>query len=234
MRLPVLSLLSLACVAFGLNLQGRVQWNEHCSGADELGQAKAVLDNGYRHGSITQDGTFTIPEVPPGIYILSIISHDHVFDKLRVDVLETDTLPEVHPYVPGTPLSSSTTVTLPYPIRLSAAQRLNYYAERQGFNLLGMLNNPMMMMMLVGGGLVFAMPYIMKSLDPEALQTLEKRQAKMSTIQSSLHSGDLKSGLSALMQMGDEDATAATGKSQTESKPSGSGLKQRGGRNKKR
>lgn len=118
------------------------------------------------------------PDVPPGIYILSIIAHSHVFDKvrqslvlrhassansvkLRVDVLETDTLPEIHPYVSGTPLSSPAIITLPYPIRLTAIQRLNFYTERQGFNLLEMFKNPMMMMMLFGGVLVFAMPYIM-------------------------------------------------------------------------
>ncbi|GJE86046.1 hypothetical protein PsYK624_021260 [Phanerochaete sordida] len=234
MKRSILFFLSLVCTVLAFDLQGRVQWNEHCSGAAELGQAKVVLDNGLRKGSITQDGTFTIPDVPPGIYILSVIAHDHVFEKLRVDVLETDTLPEVHPYVPGTPLSSSTAVSLPYPIQMSAVHRLNFYTEREGFNLVGMFKNPMMMMMLFGGGLVFAMPYIMKNLDPEALQTLEKRQATISSIQSSIHSGDLKSGISALMQMGDEDANAATGKPQTESKPSGSSLKQRSGRNKKR
>jgi hypothetical protein len=82
---------------------------------------------------------------------------------LRLDVLETDTLPEVHPYVSGTPLSSPSVVTLPYPIRLSAIQKLDFYTERQGFNLLGMFRNPMMMMMALGGVMVFAMPYIMVS-----------------------------------------------------------------------
>lgn len=81
--------------------------------------------------------------------------------QLRVDVLETDSLPEVYPYLPGTPLLNPSAVALPYPIRLSAAQKLNYYTDRQGFNLLAMFKNPMMMMMLLGGGLVFAMPYIM-------------------------------------------------------------------------
>ena len=78
-----------------------------------------------------------------------------------MDVLETDSLPEIRPYIPGTSLSPASTVTLPYPIVLSAAAKLDFYAAHEAFNLVGMFKNPMMMMMLVGGGLVFAMPYIM-------------------------------------------------------------------------
>lgn len=81
--------------------------------------------------------------------------------QLRVDVLETDFLPEVHPYIPGTPLTTPSAVALPYPIHLSASQRLDFYTQRQGFNLLGMFKSPMMMMMALGGVMVFAMPYIM-------------------------------------------------------------------------
>ncbi|KIP12023.1 hypothetical protein PHLGIDRAFT_21319 [Phlebiopsis gigantea 11061_1 CR5-6] len=235
MRLSLLPLIGAVGCALGLDVQGYVQWNELCSGISELGQAKAVLDNGIRYGGITQDGGFSIPNVPPGIYVLSIISHDHIFDKLRVDVLETDSLPEIRPYLPGTPLLNPSAVALPYPIRISAAQKLDYYTDRQGFNLLAMFKNPMMMMMLVGGALVFSMPYIMKNLDPEVLQDFEKRQAKISTIQSSLNSGDLRTGLSALMSVGEEEASSATaGKPQAEPKVSSSGLKHRSGRNKKR
>ncbi|PSR72397.1 hypothetical protein PHLCEN_2v11740 [Hermanssonia centrifuga] len=124
-------------------------------------------------------------------------------------------------------------MTLPYPITLSAVQKIDFYMPRQAFNLIGMFKNPMMMMMLVGGALVFAMPYIMKNMDPEVLQDFEKRQAKITNIQSSLQSGDLKSGLSALMAVGDEDATAASGKQTPETKQP-SGVRHRNGKNKKR
>lgn len=76
-------------------------------------------------------------------------------------MLDTDSLPEVRPYTPGTPLSPASSVALPYPIILSATHKLDYYTQQQAFNLIGMFQNPMMMMMLLGGGLVFAMPYLM-------------------------------------------------------------------------
>lgn len=92
-----------------------------------------------------------------------LLSLSQSWSQLRLDVLESDSLPEVRPYIPGTPLSPASPMTLPYPITLSAVQKIDFYMPRQAFNLIGMFKNPMMMMMLVGGALVFAMPYIMVS-----------------------------------------------------------------------
>lgn len=81
--------------------------------------------------------------------------------QLRVDVFETESLPEVRPYIPGTSLSPPSTVTLPYPILLTPRHKNDYFVERQSFNLMGMFQSPMMLMMLVMGGMMLAMPYIM-------------------------------------------------------------------------
>lgn len=74
-------------------------------GISELGQAKVVLDNGKLYGGVTQDGGFTMyvhepskfsnlctdilnvpcrPDVPAGTYIMSVVSHDHGFDRVRL------------------------------------------------------------------------------------------------------------------------------------------------------
>jgi ER membrane protein complex subunit 7 len=110
---------------------------------------------------------------------MSVVSHDHSFDRvrpstiaaagsrllttpqLRVDVLETDTVPEIRPYTPGTPLSSASAFTLPYPVTLSAVAKLDYYSQQQGFNIFEMFKNPMMLMMVFGAIMVFATPYLM-------------------------------------------------------------------------
>ena len=78
-------------------------------------------------------------------------------------MLESETLPEVRPYIPGTPFSPTSPVALPYPIVLSAVHKLDFYTAHEGFNVVAMFRNPMMMMMLIGGAMVFAMPYIMVS-----------------------------------------------------------------------
>ncbi|KAJ8495881.1 hypothetical protein ONZ51_g1494 [Trametes cubensis] len=234
MRIPLtLFALASACAsaALALDLKGRVQWTPQCPSLQELGQAKVVLDDGKLRGGVTRDGSFVIPDVPAGTYILSVIAHDYQFEPMRIDVFESDSLPEVRPYFPGTPLSPAAPATLPYPIMLSARAKNDYFVPRESFNVLAMFKNPMMMMMLGAGVLVLLMPTLMKNMDPEVLEDFKERQAKMANIQSSLQSGDLASGFSQLLAAGDEPKAAASGSSKG---ASSGGAKQRGGKNKRR
>ncbi|THH34112.1 hypothetical protein EUX98_g31 [Antrodiella citrinella] len=210
MRLPssLLLLASSFCSALALDLKGQILWNDVCPGKlchHTEGQARVQLDDGRLHSGITRDGRFTIPNVPKGIYILEVVAHDHVFDKLRIDVVETELLPEVRPYIPGTPLSPPAQVLLSYPIVLYARAAYDFYIPRQSFNVLAMFQNPMMLMMVFTGVMVLAMPYLMKNMDPEALQDFGKHQSKIAEVQNAFQSGDIKSGFSAIMNSGEEE-----------------------------
>ncbi|KAH9082024.1 hypothetical protein EDB83DRAFT_2512825 [Lactarius deliciosus] len=164
-------------ICFAAELSGFVQWNEHCADAIQLGHAKVVLDNSVASGSISRNGNFIIPDVAAGTYVASVVSHDHVFDKLRIDVPpEHDSPPEVSPYTIGTPLNPRSPIKLPYPIKF-------------------MFQNPMMLITVFGGLMMLAMPYVTKNLDPALLQEAQQSQAKFTT---ALQSGDLKSGITAL------------------------------------
>lgn len=68
---------------------------------------------------------------------------------------------EVHPYVPGTPFNPPSAVVLPYPIVVTPKEQHVFFIPREGFNLGGMLANPMMLMMIGLGAFMLAMPYIM-------------------------------------------------------------------------
>ena len=96
--------------------------------------------------------------VPTGTYILSVASPDYSFDQVRIDVQENEV--EVRPYAPGTPLNPPSTITLSYPISLVPRQKHAYFVPRETFNLLGMLSNPMMLMMIAAGGMMLGMPYL--------------------------------------------------------------------------
>ncbi|KAJ7275332.1 hypothetical protein B0H12DRAFT_1086799 [Mycena haematopus] len=188
--------LSLALSAFGVDVTGRLLWNEECPDIYSLGPARVVLDAGKFSGNVLRDGTFSIPDVPTGTYILTVVSHDHAFDYLRVDVLESTF--EARPYSVGTPLNPASSILLPQ-ISLLARSKHAYFMPVDSFNLLGMFQNPMMLMLLFGGGMVIAMPYLMKNMDPETMKEFREQQAKMSHMQSAMASGDLKAGFSALM-----------------------------------
>jgi len=179
-----------------------------------------------------KDGRFVIPDVQPGIYLLSVQSRDHTFDSLRIDIAPNDALPEVHPYVLGTPFNPVSPISLPYPITLTPRSKNTYFVPRESFNLVGMFQNPMMLIMVFTGVMMFAMPYIMKNMDPEMLEEMKGRQSKMANIQSSIQSGDIKSSISALLAV-DEEPKASGARAQPAS--SGTSQNRKGGnKNKKR
>lgn len=66
----------------------------------------------------------------------------------------------------GTPLITATSVSLRYPIVLMPRHKNSYFKPRESFNLLGMLQNPMVMIMVLTGMMMFGMPYIMVTLTP--------------------------------------------------------------------
>lgn len=53
--------------------------------------------------------------------------------------------------------------TLPYPLNLQAKRKLDFFVPEASFNMLGMLNNPMMLMMGATGLIVLGLPYLMVS-----------------------------------------------------------------------
>ncbi|KAI9462506.1 hypothetical protein BJY52DRAFT_1185224 [Lactarius psammicola] len=222
-------LLASACTAcFAAEISGFVQWNEHCADAIQLGHAKVVLDNSVASGSVTRNGTFVIPDVSAGTYVVSVVSHDHVFDNLRIDVPpEHDSPPEVSPHTIGTPLNPRSPIKLLYPIKLVPRQRKSYFVPLQSFNVVQMFQNPMMLITVFGGLMMLAMPYVTKNLDPALLQEAQQSQAKFTT---ALQSGDLKSGISALAGGDDIRPTITT----ATSSPAGSSNNTMKNRTKKR
>ncbi|ETW87434.1 hypothetical protein HETIRDRAFT_99784 [Heterobasidion irregulare TC 32-1] len=178
--------------------------------ASTLGHTRVILDGSVASGSVTRDGRFLIPSVEPGTYILSVVSHNHQFDKFRIDIPTQSSTPEVRAYAPGTPLNPPSSIKLSYPILITPRGQNAYFVPPQSFNLLGMFQNPMMLMMVFGGVMMLSMPYLLKSMDPEMVQEFKENQAKLSNFQTSLQNGDLKSSYSALMSGEEPRAVVST------------------------
>ncbi|KAK0481900.1 hypothetical protein IW261DRAFT_1563186 [Armillaria novae-zelandiae] len=185
--LHLFGILSLLISVHAVDLTGRLQWNDVFS---SWVQSKVVLDNGRRSGGVVQDGSFTIHDVPAGTYILSVSTHDFVFDQMSFRMPTV----EARPYPPATPLNPPVPNLLPYPLTLTPRTKHNYFVPPDSFNMLGMLKSPMVLMMVFTGAMVLAMPYLMKNMDPEALEDFKEQQAKVAKMQSAVTNGDFKSG----------------------------------------
>lgn len=83
--------------------------------------------------------------------------------QYRIDIVDSLSPPEVRPYLPGTPLSSTANspVTITYPLKVHPRYKNEYFVPKQSFNVMGMLQSPMIMMMGAVGVMVVAMPYMM-------------------------------------------------------------------------
>ncbi|KAG6336735.1 hypothetical protein ID866_2340 [Astraeus odoratus] len=191
----------LAGVALAVDLLGYVHWNDVCPNYEALGATKVLLDSGRYSARVTRSGNFSM-----FVLLLSF--------GLRVDVFDTPSLPEIKSHVFGSPLLSSAAVSLPYPISLTARSKNNYFKPHESFNLFRMFQNPMMMLTLVVGVMMLAMPYVMKNLDPETLEEMKTQQAKVANMRSSIQSGDIKSGLNALVATEEPKSSTSVAKSQ--------------------
>jgi predicted Co/Zn/Cd cation transporter (cation efflux family) len=87
---------------------------------------------------------------------------------------------------------------LPYPLTLQARKKLDFFVPEASFNVMGMFQNPMMLMMGVTAVVVLGLPYLLvshadsnvllmpinisfqKNLDPETMKEINESQAVMS------------------------------------------------------
>ncbi|KAF2200246.1 hypothetical protein GQ43DRAFT_441729 [Delitschia confertaspora ATCC 74209] len=140
---------------------------------------------------ISRSNTFTFTNVTAGSYLATIHSHTHFFEPLRIDVSSV-------PTSEGSTERKEVIKTwqtflgnewdnkgesrgeggngLVVDVRVLGAKE--YYQERSGFNVLGFLKSPMILMAIVGMGLVFGMPYLMENMDEETKAEFEAMQKK--------------------------------------------------------
>jgi len=167
-----------------VSVEGSLIWNELCPDYTSLGSAQAVLDDGrVWSATVRRDGRFTLNDVPPGEYTLSVRTHNFVFDQVLVSTpSDGQNISKVLSKIPGT-VTPALVSRLPYPIKLAAVSRYSFFIPHESFNVLSMFGNPMMLMMVVGAVLVFATPYLAKHVDPETLKEYQGKDPQPSNSQ---------------------------------------------------
>ena len=147
-------------------------------------QLKAVL----RKGNYLE-----FPDISAtGSYLLDIYSRDYVFAPYRVDVgaspsAESSVTQITGAYETyrgtkwsdhGVPLTPGGGPTEDLTISAKVLSRKNFYEQRQGFNVLSLLKNPMILMGVVALAFTFGMPKLMENMDPEMKAEYEEMQKK--------------------------------------------------------
>lgn len=63
---------------------------------------------------------------------------------------------------------TETTPSLPYPVHLVPVARIQYYEQPQGANIMGLLKNPMVLMLGFTGLMAFVMPKMLVRQSPSS------------------------------------------------------------------
>jgi hypothetical protein len=137
---------------------------------------RVVLNDGSSvdHTTLTRvDGSFSLDNVPAGIYTLEVLSTRYHFGKYKIEVNKAGRIRTVlYPYVGSERVSSK------HPLKIVPQGGRGYFEARPVVGIGYFLQNPMMLMMLFSVGMMYLMPKMMPT-DPEELKKLQEEQAEM-------------------------------------------------------
>jgi len=80
----------------------------------------------------------------------------------------------------------------------------------KGFDVLEMFKNPMMMMMLLAGAMIFLLPKMLENMDPDLVKDMRERQDKMFNLQNSLQNGDFGALKAELLKPSTQESSSSS------------------------
>lgn len=157
---------------------GRIQLPESIVRPDDKALSLPSVLITLNHGefstySTVSDGAFFFHNVPPGVHVLDVHSSEYIFSQVKIQLL-ADSMndPKCIEYVyPGAPKQVLTDT----PITLTAHGRYEYFQPRPTLSIFSILQNPMILMMIVGAVLMLFMPMMMEGLDDEQKEIMKKQ-----------------------------------------------------------
>uniref|UniRef100_A0A673MZP0 Endoplasmic reticulum membrane protein complex subunit 7 n=1 Tax=Sinocyclocheilus rhinocerous TaxID=307959 RepID=A0A673MZP0_9TELE len=117
----------------------------------------------------TDDGSFTVSDVPSGSYVLEISSPTYRFQPVRVDITTTGKMRAcVVNYI-----KTSEVIRLPYPLQMRCVGLHSYFIPRETWGWSDFLN-PMVLMMVLPLLIILLLPKVFNPSDPEMRQEMEQ------------------------------------------------------------
>lgn len=133
----------------------------------DLENTRIIVDDGQYVGFLRSDGTFTIPGLASGSYVLEISSSRNVYEPVRIDINTKGKIRSRRVNL----LQPSDITLLNYPLKLESKGYPNYFFKREQFRILDLLMSPMVLMMIVPLLLVLVLPKLVNQ-DPELQREL--------------------------------------------------------------
>jgi len=141
-------------------------------GKDEVLLLLQADDGEQYQAFLRKDGVFIFDEVGAGSYLLQVLSTQYSFSNVRIDVSSRNN-GQVRAFKAEPGSSSKEAAVLPYPLKLEPDRIMDYFMVREGFQIMSLLKNPMLIMLGVTLIMTLVLPKMMSSIDPEALQEMQ-------------------------------------------------------------
>lgn len=135
----------------------------------DLENTRILVDDGLYVGFLRSDGTFTIPGLQSGSYVVEVSSPRNVYEPVRVDIntkgkIRTRRLNLLQP---------SDITILRYPLNFESKGYPNYFFKREQFRVMDILMSPMVLMMVLPLLLIVVLPKLINQ-DPELQRELQQ------------------------------------------------------------
>ncbi|RLN95386.1 hypothetical protein BBJ28_00014045 [Nothophytophthora sp. Chile5] len=157
---------------------------------EKVAPLKVQLNGGEQTTFVRSDGSFLFRDVAPGRYVVDIPSQEFLFSQYKLDVAEDGAVRALEYKYPGAPKARAD-----YPLAAEAVKQLNYFEQREKFNLLALIMSPSFLTVVVPIGLLYVLPKLSEGMmDPEEFKKAQEEMGSQDP--SSLLSGMLGGGQS--------------------------------------
>ena len=103
-------------------------------------KSRVLVDGGKYIGYLKASGEFQIVNIPPGSYTVEVVSPNHAFEPIRVDISgKTGKIRARKLNL----LKPNAVASLSYPLKFHTAKRAEFFQKRESWNILSILKNPM-------------------------------------------------------------------------------------------
>ena len=141
-----------------------------------------------------KDGTFCLLDVPPGDHELQIVAIGFSFPPIVVSVDGENDGEDMSTILPKVKMPEKTTIQTTKKneeenakmvdrVVIAPVSKVDYFEPSNRVTLLGLLKNPMVLMVLMTVVMAVAVPSLIRNMDPEALEELKKEMGKGNVFQ---------------------------------------------------
>lgn len=137
---------------------------------DWVSTARVLVEGEEYVGFMRTDGSFAVNDVPPGSYVVEVLSPTFRFEPVRVDITSKGKMrARLVNYI-----KTSEVIRQPYPLQIRSSGPHSYFMKRETWGWTDFLMNPMVMMMVLPLLIIVLLPKVVNTNDPEMRKEMEQ------------------------------------------------------------